>query len=144
MASGERTVLEGAKEDQRMRSGAGEAKLLLRQAGKSEPGQELISSVIPAYEPSSSSAVADVIVVGCGPAGLALAAELGKRGINVVLLGMESKFTNNYGVWKDEFEKLGLAHTMDQTYNDAVCHFGLEVCPANPVPFGGRGGFGSI
>ena len=112
-----------------MRCGSGEAKLLMRQAAKSEPEQESIAKVIPAYEPVSSSSVADAVVVGCGPAGLALAAELGERGVEVVLLGMESKFTNNYGVWKDEFDKLGLAHTMDQHYDDAVCYFGLEVRP---------------
>ena len=117
-------------EDQRMRCGAGEAKLLMRQAAKSEPEQEPIATIVPAYEPVSSSSVADAVVVGCGPAGLALAAELGERGVKVVLLGMESRFTNNYGVWKDEFDKLGLAHTMDQSYDDAVCYFGLEVRPS--------------
>ena len=33
---------------------------------------------------------ADVAVVGCGPAGLALAAETAKRGLTVVLIGLQT------------------------------------------------------
>eukprot|EP00951_Prasinocladus_malaysianus_P041798 scaffold498091_cov28-Prasinocladus_malaysianus.AAC.1 len=65
------------------------------QAAKQEPQQETIGSMLSAYD--AASGVADVAVVGCGPSGLSLAAELGSRGVNVVLVGMESKFTNNYG-----------------------------------------------
>ena len=37
---------------------------------------------------------------------------------------------NNYGVWEDEFNELGLAHTLEHTWPDAVCYFGEggEVC----------------
>jgi lycopene epsilon-cyclase len=31
---------------------------------------------------------------------------------------------NNYGVWEDEFKELGLAHTLEYTWPDAVCYFG--------------------
>lgn len=48
--------------------------------------------------------VLDVVVVGCGPAGLALAGELGRHGLTVGLLGRNSPFVNTYGVWPDEFE----------------------------------------
>ena len=31
---------------------------------------------------------------------------------------------NNYGVWLDEFEALGMSHTLELTFPDAVCYFG--------------------
>lgn len=45
----------------------------------------------------------DLVVIGCGPAGLALAAESAKLGLKVGLIGPDLPFTNNYGVWEDEF-----------------------------------------
>lgn len=48
--------------------------------------------------------VLDLVVIGCGPAGLALAAESAKLGLNVGLIGPDLPFTNNYGVWEDEFK----------------------------------------
>jgi lycopene epsilon-cyclase len=51
--------------------------------------------------------------VGCGPAGLKLAAELAKLGLTVALVGRDAPFVNNYGVWIDEFEALGLESTLD-------------------------------
>lgn len=47
--------------------------------------------------------ILDLVVIGCGPAGLALAAESAKLGLNVGLIGPDLPFTNNYGVWEDEF-----------------------------------------
>lgn len=46
----------------------------------------------------------DLVVIGCGPAGLALAAESAKLGLTVGLIGPDLPFTNNYGVWEDEFK----------------------------------------
>lgn len=46
----------------------------------------------------------DLVVIGCGPAGLALAAESAKLGLKVGLIGPDLPFTNNYGVWQDEFK----------------------------------------
>lgn len=47
-------------------------------------------------------------MIGCGPAGLALAAESAKLGLNVGLIGPDLPFTNNYGVWEDEFKGMSL------------------------------------
>jgi len=45
--------------------------------------------------------------------------------VNVVTLpGRDAPFVNNYGVWEDEFTELGLAHTLEHTWPDAVCYFG--------------------
>lgn len=49
----------------------------------------------------------DLVVIGCGPAGLALAAESAKLGLKVGLIGPDLPFTNNYGVWEDEFNGIG-------------------------------------
>lgn len=50
----------------------------------------------------------DLVVIGCGPAGLALAAESAKLGLSVGLVGPDLPFTNNYGVWEDEFKGIDL------------------------------------
>lgn len=56
------------------------------QASKEDPEQPSIAAVLPPLEPSG--AALDVCVVGCGPSGLALAAELGALGVRVGLVGM--------------------------------------------------------
>jgi lycopene epsilon-cyclase len=33
-------------------------------------------------------------------------------------------FVNNYGVWVDEFQALGLGATLEVTFPDALCYFG--------------------
>lgn len=53
---------------------------------------------------SSSGPALDMVVIGCGPAGLSLAAESAKTGLKVGLIGPDLPFTNNYGVWEDEFK----------------------------------------
>lgn len=54
--------------------------------------------------PISADSVLDLVIIGCGPAGLSLAAESAKRGLRVGLIGPDLPFTNNYGVWEDEFK----------------------------------------
>lgn len=51
----------------------------------------------------------DLVVIGCGPAGLSLAAEVAKQGLSVGLVGPDLPFTNNYGVWEDEFAGMYLS-----------------------------------
>lgn len=53
---------------------------------------------------SAGDSILDLIVIGCGPAGLSLAAESAKKGLKVGLIGPDLPFTNNYGVWEDEFK----------------------------------------
>ncbi len=54
------------------------------QAGKADEGQASIASVL---APADPTAPCDVTVVGAGPAGLFLAAELARRGLQVNVLG---------------------------------------------------------
>ena len=62
---------------------------LRMQAGKADPDQPSISTLLPAFNPANDTA--DACIVGCGPAGLALAAELGAQGVAVVVVGMYAR-----------------------------------------------------
>ncbi len=66
----------------------------------------------------------DVIVIGAGPAGLALSAALAERGLEVASLAPEhpSPWPNNYGVWRDEVDDLGLAHAFDKIWDAPVVY----------------------
>ncbi|OWM77277.1 hypothetical protein CDL15_Pgr028914 [Punica granatum] len=68
------------------------------------------------------SDVLDLVVIGCGPAGLALAAESAKLGLKVGLIGPDLPFTNNYGVWEDEFKDLGLAKCIEHVWQDTIVY----------------------
>ena len=59
--------------------------LFVVQASKEDAEQPSIRAVLQPFDPIATTA--DVCVVGCGPAGLALAAELGSHGLSVALVG---------------------------------------------------------
>lgn len=69
-----------------------------------------------------SDKVLDLVVVGCGPAGMCLAAEAAKQGLSVGLVGPDLPFVNNYGVWTDEFDALGLENCIEQTWRDSAMY----------------------
>jgi lycopene epsilon-cyclase len=54
------------------------------QASKQDAKQPSIASLLPVLAPGSS---VDALVVGCGPAGIYLAAQLAEKGLNVGLVG---------------------------------------------------------
>ncbi|EPS58465.1 hypothetical protein M569_16348, partial [Genlisea aurea] len=60
----------------------------------------------------------DVVVIGAGPSGLRLAEQVSARGIKVCVVDPSplSIWPNNYGVWVDEFETLGLEDCLDRTW----------------------------
>ncbi|ONK76563.1 uncharacterized protein A4U43_C03F29620 [Asparagus officinalis] len=72
--------------------------------------------------PIPFGAVLDLVVIGCGPAGLSLAAESAKKGLNVGLIGPDLPFTNNYGVWEDEFKDLGLEGCIEHVWQDTIVY----------------------
>lgn len=67
----------------------------------------------------------DVLVIGSGPAGLALAAALGQTGLQVMAvapLPPDRPWVNTYGIWTDELIPLGLTHLLGQRWHDTVAY----------------------
>ena len=70
---------------------------------------------------------AEVLVVGAGPAALAIAAELADRGVRLAGLAAadpSAPWANTYGIWGDEVDALGLGHLLAHRWHDTVSHFG--------------------
>lgn len=40
--------------------------------------------------------------------------------------GLDTPIVNNYGVWLDEFNALGLSHTLECSWPSATCYFGED------------------
>uniref|UniRef100_A0A383W7L8 Lycopene epsilon cyclase n=1 Tax=Tetradesmus obliquus TaxID=3088 RepID=A0A383W7L8_TETOB len=89
-------------------------------ASKQDSKQPAIASLLPALAPGSS---VDALVVGCGPAGIYLAAQLAEKGLKVGLVGPDGPFVNNYGVWVDEFKALGMGGTLEREFSETFCYF---------------------
>lgn len=69
----------------------------------------------------------DVLVVGAGPAGLAIAAALCNAGLKVmgVTPAMpEAAWTNTYGIWCDELDPLGLTGMLSHRWTDCSVYVG--------------------
>ena len=90
------------------------------QANKADAEQGSLAAALPAWDAADT---ADVAVVGCGPAGLALSAQLARLGLKVALVGRDAPFVNNYGVWLDEFRDLGLEDTLEASESSWRKHF---------------------
>jgi lycopene beta-cyclase len=68
---------------------------------------------------------ADVLVVGAGPAGLAMAAALCEEGLQVIGLATQEPATpwpNTYGIWEDELVPLGLTQLLGHRWEDVVVY----------------------
>lgn len=59
-----------------------------------------------------------MIIIGAGPAGIRLAEQVSLYGVKVCCVDPDplSMWPNNYGVWCDEFENLGLDDCLDKTW----------------------------
>jgi lycopene beta-cyclase len=69
--------------------------------------------------------VFDALVVGSGPAGLAIAAALCDEGLNVAGLAPvppPSEWPNTYGIWCDELEPLHLTHLLSHRWQNSVAY----------------------
>ena len=65
----------------------------------------------------------DVLVIGAGPAGLSLAAELGQRGLAVQGLSLTDPadpLLNTYGIWVDELEDIGHTEWLSHRWKNCV------------------------
>nr|AUE44515.1 lycopene epsilon-cyclase [Ahnfeltiopsis flabelliformis] len=78
--------------------------------------------------PIPARALYDVAVIGAGPAGLSLSAALCHHGLNVVNLDatIEAPWPNHYGVWRDEFQAVGLDDCATAIYPATAVYAGPE------------------
>lgn len=93
------------------------------------PSKVLFTDIeLPLYDPAEQT-VFDVIVVGSGPAGLAVADRVAAGGFQVLIVDPNPRapWVNNFGVWIDEFELMGLADCLDVTWDKALVH--LDATP---------------
>ncbi|OVA10035.1 Lycopene cyclase-type [Macleaya cordata] len=84
---------------------------------KPESKPELLTMDLPFHD-KSDRVKYDVIIIGAGPAGLRLAERVSTYGIRVCCIDPSplSMWPNNYGVWVDEFQSLGLEDCLDKTW----------------------------
>eukprot|EP00850_Spirogloea_muscicola_P016434 SM000133S26800 [mRNA] locus=s133:113277:117083:- [translate_table: standard] len=108
-----------ADEQDYLKAGGTELEHVQLQASKPVADCPKIADKLPAL---GRDANVDLVIVGCGPAGLCLAAESAKLGLSVGLIGPDSPFVNNYGVWVDEFQAIGLEDCLEQTWRDTAIY----------------------
>lgn len=84
---------------------------------KPENKPESLDFDLPWCHPSDRNRF-DVIIIGAGPAGTRLAEQVSLYGVKVCCVDPDplSVWPNNYGVWRDEFESLGLEDCLDKTW----------------------------
>ncbi|KAJ6794723.1 lycopene epsilon cyclase, chloroplastic [Iris pallida] len=109
-----------ADEEDYVKGGGSELLYVQMQQLKDVDKQEKIADKLPLVP--SENTMLDLVVIGCGPAGLSLAAESAKIGLNVGLIGPDLPFTNNYGVWADEFKDLGLQGCIEHVWEDTIVY----------------------
>ncbi|KAL5999165.1 Lycopene epsilon cyclase, chloroplastic [Asimina triloba] len=119
-----------ADEEDFIKAGGSELLLVQMQERKPMEKQGKIADKLPPI--SVGSSLLDLVVIGCGPAGLSLAAESAKEGLSVGLIGPDLPFTNNYGVWQDEFKDLGLEGCIEHVWPDTIVYLDSD----DPVVIG--------
>ena len=78
----------------------------------------------------------DVLVIGAGPAALAIAAELADRGL--MLRGLAASdpaapWPNTYGIWGPELDRLGLQDLLEHRWSDCRSDFSAPLQPLPPT-----------
>jgi lycopene cyclase-like protein len=74
--------------------------------------------------------VCDVLVIGAGPAALAIAAALVQHGVAVQGLAPtapDAPWPNTYGIWGPEVDALGLQHLLEHRWSSTGSHFGADL-----------------
>jgi len=74
-----------------------------------------------------ASAGLDVLVVGGGPAALAISTALAEHNLSVGVLSSSPRqhpWANTYGIWGEEVDALGLSHLLSHRWSNTVSHFG--------------------
>ena len=64
---------------------------------------------------ASGSPEVDLVIAGAGPSGLAVGARVAEAGYSVAIIDPEPLgiWPNNYGVWVDEFQAMGLEDCLE-------------------------------
>ncbi|KAF9593615.1 hypothetical protein IFM89_024299 [Coptis chinensis] len=90
---------------------------------KPESKSEFLDVDLPLHDTADRSKY-DVIIIGSGPAGLRLAESISIYGIRVCCIDPSplSMWPNNYGVWVDEFQSLGLESCIDKSWPMAAVY----------------------
>ena len=89
----------------------------------------------------SASPRVDALVIGAGPAALAIASALGERGLRVEALAAQepdTPWTNTYGIWGEEVDRLGLGPLLGHRWSHAVSYFGSGQPGGNQATAHGR------
>jgi flavin-dependent dehydrogenase len=83
------------------------------------PAHELASAA--AASPAAANAAVDLVVAGAGPAGLAVAERVARAGYRVCVVDPDPLgiWPNNYGVWVDEFQAMGLSDCLEVVWPKA-------------------------
>eukprot|EP00249_Psilotum_nudum_P012412 c23771_g1_i1 orf=380-1834(-) len=99
--------------------------------------RETLGCDLPRYDASKKSHV-DLVVVGAGPAGLAVAKQVSEAGLNVCCVDPRPQtiWPNNYGVWVDEFEAMGLLDCLDTTWGSAAVYIDEKTTKYLKRPYG--------
>ncbi len=74
-----------------------------------------------------NEASTDVLVLGVGPGGLAIASALCNEGLNVDVLSINDHnevWPYTYGIWGEEVDELGVAHLLEHRWKNTVSFFG--------------------
>ncbi|KAF6152311.1 hypothetical protein GIB67_005965 [Kingdonia uniflora] len=112
------------------KAGGSELLFVQMQQKKIMDKQSRIADKLPSI--SVGEDIFDLVVIGCGPAGLSLASEAAKLGLKVGLIGPDLPFTNNYGVWEDEFKDLGLGGCIEHVWQDTIVYLDSD----DPITIG--------
>lgn len=80
----------------------------------------------------------DIVVVGNGPAGMAVAAACAEAGLAVTVLAgdHDRRWPQTFGVWSDEVEPLRLSSTLASRWPAVRVHLGEEAPRHLPRPYG--------